>query len=510
MRQINISWDYPAFWIDNLEGFVLYRDGIEICATSDPLSRRMVCEINVGTAPIYFTMTAYDTSGNESRLSESFVLQPPAIISESDVSDTSVPQAPTSSDAIIIDNGDSASRSIGSWNPSTGLNSYGTQSVFTKNPGSEYIFEKTLNGSYEVSLWWTVTASRCSNVPVEIYDNSTLIDTVYVDQNMDGGTWNILGVYDFYGSGAVSIVSQGGCSANADAVKFQTTASESSGNQSGVSETFVLQPSNSSDAIIIDNGDYASRSIGSWNPSTGLNSYGTQSVFTKNPGSEYIFEKTLNGSYEVSLWWTVTASRCSDVPVEIYNNSTLIDTVYVDQNMDGGTWNILGVYDFYGSGAVSIVSQGGCSASADAVKFQTTASETFVLQPSNSSDAIIIDNGDSASRSIGSWNPSTGLNSYGTQSVFTKNHDFEYIFEKTLNGSFEVSLWWTVTASRCSNVPVEIYDGSTLIDTVYVDQNMDGGTWNILGVYDFYGSGAVSIVSNGGCSTSADAVKFQQ
>jgi hypothetical protein len=221
MRQINISWDYPAFWIDNLEGFVLYRDGIEICATSDPLSRRMVCEINVGTAPIYFTMTAYDTSGNESRLSESFVLQPPAIISESDVSDTSVPQAPTSSDAIIIDNGDSASRSIGSWNPSTGLNSYGTQSVFTKNPGSEYIFEKTLNGSYEVSLWWTVTASRCSNVPVEIYDGSTLIDTVYVDQNMDGGTWNILGVYDFYGSGAVSIVSNGGCSTSADAVKFQ-------------------------------------------------------------------------------------------------------------------------------------------------------------------------------------------------------------------------------------------------------------------------------------------------
>jgi hypothetical protein len=165
----------------------------------------MICDINLGTAPMYFTMTAYDTAGNESGFSKAFVLQPPG-----------------SSGARIIDNGDSSSRSIGSWSFSSGPESYGRASVYSKKSGSKYIFETMLAGSSAVSLWWTVTSSRCANVPVEIYDGGTLLDRVYVDQNMDGGTWNELGVYDFYESGTVKIISQSdGCSTNADAVRFQ-------------------------------------------------------------------------------------------------------------------------------------------------------------------------------------------------------------------------------------------------------------------------------------------------
>jgi hypothetical protein len=190
--------------------------------------------------------------------------------------------------------------------------------------------------------------------------------------------------------------------------------------------------------------------------------------------------------------------------------------------MDGGTWNELGVYDFYESGTVTIISQGdGCSTSADAVKFQAAVKDSsvkaislpkpLVPQPAGPSEVIIIDNGDPSSRSVGSWSSSTGLNSYGSRSVFAKVAGSKYIFETMLTGSSAVSLWWTVTSSRCANVPVEIYDGGTLLDRVYVDQNMDGGTWNELGVYDFYESGTVKIISQSdGCSTNADAVRFQQ
>ena len=54
-------------------------------------------------------------------------------------------------------------------------------------------------------------------------------------------------------------------------------------------------------------------------------------------------------------------------------------------------------------------------------------------------------------------------------------------------------------------VPVDIYDGSTLIDTVYVNQTANGGKWNSLGTYTFSGTARVVINSQGGCTTSADA-----
>jgi hypothetical protein len=366
VKQIGVSWDYDASGADNLRGFVLFQDGIEICATTDPASRWMVCEISMGNDTLYFTMTAYDALGNESSFSQPFVLQP----MNSSAGSGSDPNAGGSSFAnIIIDNGDTSTWSTDSWSPSIGENSYGSQSVFTKRQDAEYTFETALNGAYEVSLWWTVTASRCTDVPVEIYDGSTLVDRVFVNQTVAGGTWNFLGVYDFHGSGAVSIVSPGGCSSNADAVQFQLTSPDPSWNEGDTTQPELLPPAESVE-VVIDNGDASTQSSGRWRTSSGADSYGTKSVYSTRSGSEYTFETALDGSFEVSLWWTVTSGRCTDVPVEIYDGSTLVDRVYVDQTLDGGRWNFLGGYDFHGTGAVSIISPGHCSANADAVRFQ--------------------------------------------------------------------------------------------------------------------------------------------
>jgi hypothetical protein len=366
VKQIYVSWDYPATSTDNPRGFVLFQDGVEICSTADPASRWMVCEISVGNDPLYFTMTAYDALGNESSFSQPFVLQP---VSSSAGSGSDPSAGGSSSSNIIIDNGDDSTWSTGYWRTSRGRDSYGTQSVYNKSAGSEYTFEAALNGAYEVSLWWTLSSGRCANVPVDIYDGDNLLGRVFVNQTVAGGTWNFLGVYDFRGSGAVSIVSPGGCSASADAVEFQMTSSASPGNESTITQPAEM-PSADNIEIIIDNGEASTWSTGSWSPSIGPNSYGSRSVFTKGRDSEYTFETALDGVYDVSLWWTVTDSRCANVPIEVYDGRTLVDRVYVDQNLDGGRWNYLGVYDFHGSGTVSIVSPGGCSSSADAVRFQ--------------------------------------------------------------------------------------------------------------------------------------------
>ncbi len=150
----------------------------------------------------FFVATAYDESDNESDYSNEVSY--------------AVPMTET-----IIDNGESGTSFTGTWYSFVGLNSYGANSLYA-NPGATYTFEAAINGVHEVSLWWTVWRSRCTNVPIEIYDGNTLLDTVNVNHLENGGQWNVLGSYSFSGTARVVTISQGGggCTTSADAVKF--------------------------------------------------------------------------------------------------------------------------------------------------------------------------------------------------------------------------------------------------------------------------------------------------
>jgi hypothetical protein len=165
---------------------------------------------------------------------------------------------------IIIDNGDDGTFFTGTWRTSRSPNPYGGNSLYCTGGGSRYTYETALEGIYAVSLWWTENStSRCSRVPVEIYDGSTLIGTVEVNQQTDGGQWNELGEYSFNGAASVMVVSEGGCSTGADAVEFvyngasapsiyQISASAGSGGgispagevtvSPGSSATYAIQP----------------------------------------------------------------------------------------------------------------------------------------------------------------------------------------------------------------------------------------------------------------------------
>jgi hypothetical protein len=58
-------------------------------------------------------------------------------------------------------------------------------------------------------------------------------------------------------------------------------------------------------------------------------------------------------------------------------------------------------------------------------------------------------------------------------------------------------------------VPVDIYDGESLVDTVFVNHKADGGQWNLIGTYNFTGTAKVVInAQTDTCSTCADAVRF--
>ena len=123
-------------------------------------------------------------------------------------------------------------------------------------------------------------------------------------------------------------------------------------------------------------------------------------------------------------------------------------------------------------------------------------------------DRLIIDNGEPGTLPDGKWYLSHGTNPYGNSSLYSRAYDATYTFEASLSGSYEVSLWWTERPSRRTVVPVEIYDGYTLLDIIEINQKANGGKWNLLGTYEFSDTASVVIVSEGDGSTCADAVRF--
>lgn len=130
------------------------------------------------------------------------------------------------SSEIIIDNSDTEHTSrTGTWSTSSAAGFYGTNSFYNVTPGDTFTFQADASGRYEVSKWWTQYHSRQTNVAIEIYDDNTLLDTVHVNQQEDGGQWNSLGVYDFTSGSAKVVIVSSGDSTCADAVKFvRTTA----------------------------------------------------------------------------------------------------------------------------------------------------------------------------------------------------------------------------------------------------------------------------------------------
>ncbi len=118
---------------------------------------------------------------------------------------------------------------------------------------------------------------------------------------------------------------------------------------------------------------------------------------------------------------------------------------------------------------------------------------------------MVVDNDDNGTSHTGTWEVSSGQNPYGNNSLYSKKGT--YSFEAEADSTYDVSIWWTSNRYRCTSVPVKIYDGQNIIDTVEVNQRRNGGRWNFLGTYDFSGTAKVVIVADN-CNTSADAVEF--
>ncbi len=355
---------------------------------------------------------------------------------------------------VIIDNGNAGTSSTGRWYVSGSGNPYGDNSVYSYRAGAMYTFEAAVDGSYEISLWWTERVSRCTSVPVEIYDGHTLLDTVEVNQKVNGGQWNVLGTYVFSGTVRVVIISEGRYSTCADAVRF-------------------VSPERELDHIEIEGP-----------PERELDHVEIEGPLSVNENS--------SADYNCTAYYTNGTNQL------VEPDTWDMDFPYAEISATG----LMTTYE--------VSSDESCQISASYTEGGTTRTGTYDITIGDfvPPEKVIIDNGDAGTSSTGRWYLSRSGNPYGDNSLYSRTAGAEYTFEAAIDGPYEVSLWWTERLSRCANVAVEIYDGHTLLDTIEVNQKANGGQWNVLGTYGFSGTGRVVIISESRCSTCADAVRF--
>jgi len=348
---------------------------------------------------------------------------------------------------VIVDNLDADTSSVGVWSPSGASAFWATNSVWANDAGDSFTFTPNIvpgtGIDYAVYGWWTVWPSRYNAVPYEIRSGATLLDTINVNQQANGGQWNLLGVYTFADTASVTVLATPEFSTCADAVRFA--------------------------------------------PLPTLLSLEITGPLTVDEGTTADFDATAHFSGGLSL--TVEPELWSvDVAEANINSTGLLSAGLVAADTPAV---ISAQYTLNG----------------------TTVSDTHNITILNSGGVpveVIVDNLDADTSSVGVWATSGAAGFWATNSVWANDAGDSFTFTANLvpGTTYVVYGWWTVYPSRNTAAPYEIRNGATLLDTVTVNQQLNGSQWNLLGTYTFTDTASVTVLASPGSSTNADAVRF--
>ena len=131
----------------------------------------------------------------------------------------------TSSDIIIVDNDDEGfTPKRGNWLESGTSGGYGQTTLYASSVFPRAEWKANLQkGEYDLYAWWTHHSSRSAKIPYQI-EHAHGIDTVFVNQQLNGGKWMYLGRYNFDdGLAEVQVFTkERDITVSADAIKWQT------------------------------------------------------------------------------------------------------------------------------------------------------------------------------------------------------------------------------------------------------------------------------------------------
>jgi hypothetical protein len=203
------------------------------------------------------------------------------------------------------------------------------------------------------------------------------------------------------------------------------------------------------------------------------------------------------GTYEVLMWWTPWASRTTSAAVDIVSSAGT-QRVFVNQQINGGQWNSLGIFEFVGSGSAKITAAASSTAStcADAVWFKLITAHTVPtavidsITPESATEGQTIaftGHGEDANSAITAWQWSSNLDGVlSTQSSFSK-----VLSTGTHTISFKVKNaggYWSPSVTSTVSVV-------TLVPEIIIDNGAAGtsstGGWSVSGAAGYYGTNSL-------------------
>ena len=312
---------------------------------------------------------------------------------------------------VVVDN--SAGTAVaGTWPTSTAVAGFEGANYQTHAAGTgTSVFRWNLNaspaGQYQVFAKWTAHANRATDAKYTVYHASGA-STVTVNQRQSGGQWNLLGTFNLDGTSRVELTDQANGYVVADAVM----------------------------AVPVG----AAPNTATWTPAIAA-----------------------SGNYRVYAKWTAHANRATDATYTVVHASGSTP-VTVNQQTNGGQWNLLGTFAFTAgaSGRIELTDQANGYVIADAIK----------LVP------------EGAAPNSASWplNPPAA-------------------------GQYQVFAKWTAHANRATDAKYTVYHASGA-STVTVNQQQSGGQWNLLGTFNLDGNSRVELTDQANGYVVADAVRL--
>jgi len=250
--------------------------------------------------------------------------------------------------------------------------------------------------------------------------------------------------------------------------------------------------------------------VGTWTTaSSSTDKYGSDYRY-KGPGTgssylQYTPSLPSSANYVVFEWHPQGANRTTAAPYVIdYNGGST--TVFANQQIKGGLWNALGVFNFlsgsFGDVKLTDNYSVGSVVIADAVKWSLTPADIIIDNPSASVQGSWT-TGTSATDKYGSNYYDTGPGS-GTKSV-------QFVPDLAVAGNYQVYEWHSVGGNR-TTAAKHIIVSNNARQTITVNQTVSGGQWNSLGTFNFCigtaGSVAITDSFSTGSVVIADAIKF--
>ncbi len=291
--------------------------------------------------------------------------------------------------------------------------------------------------------------------------------------------------------------------------QYRALSSDAAGNASAsANQQFTTAPTQSD--LIVDTQE--ATVVGPWTlQTTATDKFGADYRFRgKGTGANYLQfnpQFAISGNYQVFEWHSAGANRATNVPV-VVTSLAGTQTYFVNQQTNGGKWNYVGTTYFMANAGGNVrITDGFADTNASRVVMADAV--RFIYLPNQPVSDIIVDN--PAAVLTGAWSlQTTALDKFGSNYLFRSRstngaNSARFTPNVAVSGDYQVYEWHPVGSNRGLNVP-HVITHSTGTQSLPVNQQINGGRWNLIGTFGFTAGSNGSVRITDGFATPTNGV----